>query len=155
MPRPRPPFLQKQTSRHGRVVWYVRRGSGPRIRINGAYGSTEFLTEYHAAVASLAIAAPKGNIGAGSLEWLIRRYRESSTWESLAHPSGAGPLYRGFPDRRSRVHCRRAWLTDGEGVVRQLVSRDLQSREGSGVRPWPSQGRRDQSGREQRDEDGA
>lgn len=69
---------------NGKVVWYVRRGSGPRIRINSAYGSTEFLTEYHAAVASLAIVTPKGNIGAGSFEWLIRRYRESSTWEALA-----------------------------------------------------------------------
>jgi integrase len=84
MPRPRPPFLQKQVTRHGKVVWYVRRGGGPRIRINGAYGSTEFLTEYHAAVASLAVATPKGNIGAGSLEWLIRRYRESSTRELVA-----------------------------------------------------------------------
>jgi hypothetical protein len=84
MPRPRPQFLQKQVTQHGKIVWYVRRGSGPRIRINGAYGSTEFMTEYHAAVASLAVATPKGNIGAGSLEWLIRRYRESSTWEALA-----------------------------------------------------------------------
>jgi integrase len=84
MPRPRPQFLQKQVTRHSKVVWYVRRGSGPRIRIHGAYGSTEFMAEYHAAVASLAIATPKGSIGAGSLEWLIRRYRESSTWEALA-----------------------------------------------------------------------
>ena len=84
MPRPRPPFLQKQVTQHGKVVWYVRRGAGPRIRINGAFGSTEFMTEYHAAVANLAVVKPKGNIGAGSLEWLIRRYRESSEWESLA-----------------------------------------------------------------------
>jgi len=27
---------------------------------------------------------PKGKVGAGSLEWLIRRYRESSDWEALA-----------------------------------------------------------------------
>jgi hypothetical protein len=84
MPRPRLPFLQKQVTRHGKVVWYVRRGAGPRIRIKSAHGSTEFFAEYQAAVAALAVASSKGKVWAGSLEWLIRRYRESSAWESLA-----------------------------------------------------------------------
>jgi len=39
MSRPRPPYLLKQVTRHGRVVWYVRRGKGPRIRIRGEYGT--------------------------------------------------------------------------------------------------------------------
>jgi integrase len=84
MPRPRLPFLQKQVTRHGKVVWYVRRGAGPRARIKAAYGSPEFFAEYQAAVAELAGAPSKGKVRAGSLEWLIRRYRESSAWESLA-----------------------------------------------------------------------
>ena len=25
MPRPRPPYLSREVTRHGRVVWYVRR----------------------------------------------------------------------------------------------------------------------------------
>lgn len=33
MPRPRPPHLHRETTRHGRVVWYVRVGHGPRIRL--------------------------------------------------------------------------------------------------------------------------
>ena len=35
MPRPRPPTLHRETNRHGKVVWYVRNGHGPRIRIKG------------------------------------------------------------------------------------------------------------------------
>jgi integrase len=85
MPRSRLPYLQRQTTRHGKVVWYVRRGTGPRVRINAAYGSPEFFAEYQVAVAFITAAAqPKGNVRAGTLEWLIRRYRESSAWESLA-----------------------------------------------------------------------
>jgi hypothetical protein len=73
MPRRRPPFLQKQVTRHGKTVWYVRRGVGPRVRICAPFGSPEFTGEYQAAVAGLTSAQPKGEVGAGSLEWLIRR----------------------------------------------------------------------------------
>ena len=33
MPRPRKPFVQQQVTRHGRKVWYFRRGRGERIRL--------------------------------------------------------------------------------------------------------------------------
>jgi hypothetical protein len=49
MPRPRPPHLHLERTRHGVVVWYFRRGKGKRIRIRGAYGSPEFLEAYEAA----------------------------------------------------------------------------------------------------------
>src|SRR5262249_5835560 len=29
MPRPRPPHLHRQVTRHGKAVWYVRIGKGP------------------------------------------------------------------------------------------------------------------------------
>ncbi|MBV8103835.1 MAG: tyrosine-type recombinase/integrase, partial [Hyphomicrobiales bacterium] len=48
------------------------------------YGSPEFFAEYQVAVAAITTAQPKGNVRAGTLEWLIRRYRESSAWEALA-----------------------------------------------------------------------
>ncbi|MGB6795116.1 MAG: integrase, partial [Xanthobacteraceae bacterium] len=35
MPRPRPPHLHREVTRHGRVVWFVRIDKGPRIRIRG------------------------------------------------------------------------------------------------------------------------
>ena len=51
MPRPRPPHLQREITRHGRKVWYVRVGRGPRVRIRAKYGTPEFDTEYRAALA--------------------------------------------------------------------------------------------------------
>ena len=66
MPRPRPPFLVRQVTRHGKAVWYVRRGVGPRVRIRAAFGSPEFAGEYQAAVAGITAAQPKGRVGAGS-----------------------------------------------------------------------------------------
>ena len=50
MPRPRPPHLHRQKNRHGVVVWYVRFGKGPRIRINGTYGTPEFNRQYQEAI---------------------------------------------------------------------------------------------------------
>lgn len=37
MPRPRPPFLSHEVTRHGRMVWYVRR-NGKRIRLRAEFG---------------------------------------------------------------------------------------------------------------------
>ena len=51
MPRPRPPFLSRELSRHGRAVWYVRR-NGKRIRHRAEYGTPEFTAEYQAALAA-------------------------------------------------------------------------------------------------------
>ena len=50
MPRPRPPHLQRERSRHGKIVWYVRVGKGPRIRLAQPYGAPGFDAEYVAAV---------------------------------------------------------------------------------------------------------
>jgi hypothetical protein len=50
MPHPRPPHLHREANRHGRVVWNVRVGKGPRVRIRAAYGTPEFEAAYQAAV---------------------------------------------------------------------------------------------------------
>ncbi len=81
MPRPRPPGLHKETTRHGQTVFYVRRGKGPRVRIYGAYGSPEFRAAYEAAMRG---ETPKGKTRSNSLAWLISRYRESADWSRLA-----------------------------------------------------------------------
>lgn len=83
MPRPRPPYLLRETTRHGAVVWYVRRGDGPRIRIRGDYGSPEFIAAYEAAVAGNA-APEKDREAPESLAWLVARYRDSSAWARLS-----------------------------------------------------------------------
>jgi Site-specific recombinase XerD len=82
MPRPSPPLLLKERTRHGRTVWYVRRGDGPRTRIKGEYGSDEFWTAYHAAIEN---ESPRAAIAAsGTLQWLWEQYRETAAWASLS-----------------------------------------------------------------------
>jgi integrase len=83
MPHPRPPHLQRHITRHGKAVWYVRIGKGPRTRIRAKFGTAEFDCEYQSAV----FGAPRAHKGApvtGSMAWLIARYREVSAWTSLS-----------------------------------------------------------------------
>jgi integrase len=85
MPRPRPPHLHRQTSRHGATVWYVRKGHGPRVRIRAAFGTPEFDVEYQAAMMDAVRSKPTtSTAAAGSLVWLIERYRESLAWAALS-----------------------------------------------------------------------
>jgi integrase len=83
MPRPRPPHLHRQVSRHGKAVWYVRIGKGPRTRIRSEFGTPEFDAEYRAAIAGTA-RPRKATSGAGTLAWLVERYRETSAWTNLS-----------------------------------------------------------------------
>lgn len=86
MPRPRPPLLQRETSRHGRTVWYVRKGDGPRFRVAGEFGTPEFQAAYKAAYdAAMAgtVAEPK-RPAARTMHWLADRYRETTAWQSLS-----------------------------------------------------------------------
>jgi integrase len=82
MPRPRPPHLHREVTRHGKTSWYVRVGHGPRIRIRAEYGTAEFDAEYRAALAGAPVrkAAPS----TASLHWLVTRYRETLAWNSLS-----------------------------------------------------------------------
>jgi hypothetical protein len=49
MPRKLPPFLHRETSRHGRAIWYFRRGKATRVRLPDEFGSVEFWSAYEAA----------------------------------------------------------------------------------------------------------
>lgn len=84
MARPRPPYLSSQTTRHGRVVWYVRRPGQPRVRIRAEYGTQEFMDAYLAAMAGERARKPSAATS-GTLEWLLERYRDSSAWASLSN----------------------------------------------------------------------
>jgi integrase len=83
MPRPRPPHLHLETSRHGKPCWYVRVGKGPRIRLRAEYGTDAFFAEYRAALTGSPKPA-KGSPATGTLAWLIARYRDSGTWTNLS-----------------------------------------------------------------------
>jgi integrase len=82
MPRPRPPHLHRETTRHGTTVWYVRVGKGPRIRIRAAFGAPGFDSEYQAAITGNA--RPTAEAPSGTLAWLIARYREVDAWTTLS-----------------------------------------------------------------------
>jgi integrase len=86
MPRPRPPHLHRQVTQHGKPVWYVRIGKGPRIRIRSAFGTPEFESEYQDAIAGLPKRqAPKDDhTSLGTLAWLVERYRETTAWTDLS-----------------------------------------------------------------------
>jgi integrase len=82
MIRPRPPHLQREITRHGKAVWYVRVGQGPRIRIRANFGTPEFDAEYRAALAGTPErkAAPSQS----TLAWLLARYHETTAWSDLS-----------------------------------------------------------------------
>lgn len=81
-PRPRPPYLHRERSRHGKQVWVVRR-NGKRRQIRAEYGTPEFEAEYHALVDDLP-KREKARQSADSLAWLIARYRETTVWNGLS-----------------------------------------------------------------------
>lgn len=82
MPRPRPPHLHRETTRHGKGVWYVRVGKGPRIRLRAEFGTSEFQAEYQDAIAGKI--RSKDGPAAGTFAWYVTRYRESSAWLALS-----------------------------------------------------------------------
>jgi integrase len=83
MPRPRPLHLHREANRHGTVVWYVRIGKGPRVRIRATYGTPEFEAAYQAALQGDA-PRPGAKAARGTLGWLFDLYRQTSAWTDLA-----------------------------------------------------------------------
>lgn len=84
MPRARPPYLHRETTRHGKVVWVVRRDHGTRVRLHAEYGSQAFWQEYQAALAGTPTEPKKPTSPKKStLAWAIARYRLSSAWAAL------------------------------------------------------------------------
>lgn len=83
MPRPHPPHLSRERTRHGRTVWYVRVGHGKRTRLSEPYGTDAFWDAYRAALSGKPVAKQAGP-SAGTLSWLIARYMESAEWSDLS-----------------------------------------------------------------------
>jgi integrase len=84
MPRPRPPHLHRQVTRHGKTVWYVRAGKGHRIRIRAEYGTPEFKNAYSAAVHDQPQPNMQEQPQAETLGWLVDTYRQSEAWADLS-----------------------------------------------------------------------
>lgn len=81
MPRPRKPYIQKETTRHGKVVWYFRRDKEKRIRLPGVFGSKEFNDAYNFALAGSPV-EPKEKVSQSTMRWLVDRYYESGRFSN-------------------------------------------------------------------------
>lgn len=84
MPKPRPPHLHSELTRHQVRVWYVRRGHGARIRLRAEFDTPEFWEEYRAALAGKAPETRRATYKPQTLGWAIDRYRASPDWARLA-----------------------------------------------------------------------
>lgn len=111
MPRPRPPHLHRQVTRHGATVWYVRIGKGQRTRIRAAFGTPEFMAEYHAAVSG---APPKipSRLSKASLAWLWERYQDGLAWSELSQAT-----------RRQRINVMKRILAENPDLAFADVER--------------------------------
>jgi integrase len=111
MPRPRPPHLHFEQTRHGFQVWYVRRGHGPRIRIRAEYGSEGFWSEYRRAMEDAPL--PSKMVKAQTLAWGLERYRNSSAWAALSNAT-----------RRQRENIYRAVIKTAGDVLLSKITTD-------------------------------
>jgi integrase len=85
MPKPRPPHLHSERTRHDARAWYVRKGHGPRIRIKADYGTADFWADYLAALQGTPPVGRKPPKRTGSLVWALERYRASPAWAALSN----------------------------------------------------------------------
>jgi integrase len=118
MTRRRLLYLHKEINRHGKTVWYVRKGAGPRIRLRGDYMSEEFMAAYHAAMAQItAIDQQKPPQKADdTLAGLITLYRQSTAWSALSETT-----------RKQRETFFHAIVNSNAGSLsyRDIVPRDI------------------------------
>lgn len=119
MPRPRPPCLNRHVTGSKQIVWYVRKGRGPRIRLHSSYGSDEFWKEYRAAMEGLP-SQKKAKAPRLSLEWALDRYRASSQWAGLSNAT-----------RRQRENIYRSVIKTSGSTSLTAVTREaiIQGRE--------------------------
>jgi integrase len=113
MPRPRPPYLNREVTRHGRVVWFVRVYPGPRVRIRAPFGTLEFESEYQSALAGEPRQTAKRAAAPSTLAWLIARYRETTAWIDLS------PATR----RNRENHFRKVIETAGHEPIRAITQK--------------------------------
>lgn len=107
MPRPRPPHVHREETRHGKTVWYVRIGKGPRIRMPAGPGQPGFDAAYQAALLGEAIGKQqKPSDKAGTVAWLIERYRDSSQWRGLSQATRKQreAIFRQITDQHATKH---------------------------------------------------
>lgn len=82
MPRKLPPYVNVHRTRYG-VYYYFRKGKGKRVPLPDPR-TDDFLVKYQVAYAASGAAPAKKIPTAGTLEWLIARYRETASYTSFS-----------------------------------------------------------------------
>lgn len=126
MPRPKPPHLYRERTRHGGIAYYVRVGHGRRIRIREAFGTAEFWAAYREAVEGRAPQAAAGRPKPQTLAWLIDQYRHHSAWAALSPAT-----------RRQRENIyRHVTATAGDKPIAKITERTIrEGRERRAAKP--------------------
>jgi integrase len=123
MPRPRPPHVHRQVSRHGKPVWYVRIGHGQRVRLPCGPGEPGFLEAYQLALAGdRPEPAIRRGPAVGTLRWLVDRYKETQEWASLA------PVTRKVRERVFLQSIERAGDVQVNRITRTVIERSRDAR---------------------------
>lgn len=115
MPRPRPPYIQRHVTRHGRVIWYFRRDNGAKVRLPDQYGTKEFWAAYNAALAGKDEKPTRAD--PRTLAWLVEQYKRSGAWQRLA------PSTKRVRDRLMQTICQ----TAGRAPIEQITRQDIQA----------------------------
>ena len=106
MTRPRPPYLHRVTTRHGKMVWYVRPGVGARkrIRLRSNFGTEEFRLEYQAALAGQPRQEAKGAPQTRDARLADRSLSRGGRMDGplSSHPPAAGKHFQARPRERGR-----------------------------------------------------
>ena len=82
MPKKLPPFVTRERTRHGKLVFYFRKEKGPRIRLP-LLGDADFDQAYKVALAG-SVPQKRAVAGVNTLSWLITRYRETGAYRGLS-----------------------------------------------------------------------
>lgn len=86
MPRRLPAHVYREITRHGRAVYYYRKGKGKRIRLP-EFGSDGFEAGYLAAVNSRPTPPKRGSIATGSMAWLVEQYCQNVAYQNKFSPA--------------------------------------------------------------------
>lgn len=123
MPRKLPPYVVRERSRHGRVMFFFRRGKGKRVRLPDDTQSDEFKEACEAALRGKAGEIErKAKVPSDTLEWLIDRYMESGRW------AGLSPATRKQQGLFFKDTIKRAKNPPYGGITRRTVQKSMDLR---------------------------
>ena len=117
MPRKLDLHVVKETTRHGKIVFYFRKGKGERIRLNGKPGSREFKESYKAALMGQPLELETDKAKVKSLRWLVERYMDSAKWAGLSVATR----------KQQGLFFKKAVEESGNANFRHITARDIRA----------------------------